>query len=274
MIIRRLRVKPYISISKPSDLILNENMDISDLTKDTLKAIRGYLRAMESLGPRDWTNPEFLKKVCSLPEYQDVQTLESRIKEWIIENKGQPVAISGPEKELVKEFIETLREELGEEIKDDPDSYSDIILNEFIDQEGILERVKKLEIPILNRPIPIQYKGFIQEANKCYIYGFHRGCIAICRTIIETAIEAALRKKRRNIYEINKMKSEEGLLSFIINEARRAGKLDQEAANKAHEIRKMANRYIHGNIPAEHRNLEEDSYKAITFVGKILEHVL
>jgi hypothetical protein len=181
--------------------------------------------------------------------------------------------LPGSAKELVKDFIEICREEIGEEIEDDPNSYFDLIFNEFVDQEGILERVKKLNIPVLNRPIPVQYKGFIEEANNCYIYGFHRGCIAICRTIIEIAIETAFKTKRENIYVLIKIKSEEGFLAALINEARRAGIFDQETSDNAHEIRKMANRYIHGKIHSEHNNLEEDSYKAITIVSKVLEQI-
>jgi hypothetical protein len=54
-------------------------MDKNDLIKNIEEALVSFSRSFQSLGPPDWINPEFTKKVFSSPEYRNFEDLKLKM---------------------------------------------------------------------------------------------------------------------------------------------------------------------------------------------------
>ena len=109
----------------------------------------------------------------------------------------------------------------------------------------ILERISKQTFvfnapPIAGRAAP-QTLDLLQEATRCYLFGLHRACVAVCRTALEDSLRQRVPPQTLMEEEI----SETGELLRLINAAARAQVLPAELRDIAHGIRKRANDALH-----------------------------
>ena len=97
--------------------------------------------------------------------------------------------------------------------------------------------------PIVGRAKP-QTLDLLQEATRCFLFGLHRACVAICRAVLEDSL--AQRVPETSLME-EKMQSskEDGELTILINAAVRARVLPPELSSMAHGIRQEANKALH-----------------------------
>ena len=109
----------------------------------------------------------------------------------------------------------------------------------------ILERISNKTFvfdapPIVGRAEP-QTLDLLQEATRCYLFGLHRACVAICRTVLEDSLEQRVPRGKA------------GNLERLIDAAVCAGVLPTELSDEAHNIRKQANAVLHkparGDVP-------------------------
>ena len=109
---------------------------------------------------------------------------------------------------------------------------------------GILERIRGKTFvfdapPIVGRAEP-QTMDLLQEATRCYLFGLHRACVAVCRTALEDSL------KQRIPWEIwNAVGIHGGDLQRCITAAARTGVLPPELTGTAHDIRRRANDVLH-----------------------------
>ncbi len=82
--------------------------------------------------------------------------------------------------------------------------------------------------------------ALLHEANRCYLFGLHRACIASCRAVLEDSLS-----QRVPPYEVAKEGAKGGPLMGLINAAVRIGVLRVDLAGKAHGIRIKADDALH-----------------------------
>ena len=96
--------------------------------------------------------------------------------------------------------------------------------------------------PIVGRAAP-QTLDLLQEATRCYLFGLHRACVAICRTALEDSLKQ--RVPRSSLMEEAMQGGQAGELERLINAAVRALVLPPDLRHIAHDIRKRANDILH-----------------------------
>ena len=88
----------------------------------------------------------------------------------------------------------------------------------------ILERISKRTWvfdapPIVGRAEP-QTLDLLQEATRCYLFGLHRACVAICRAVLEDSLKQRVPKLK--VVEEGMQRGDAGELERLINAAVRA----------------------------------------------------
>ena len=96
--------------------------------------------------------------------------------------------------------------------------------------------------PIMGRAAS-QTLDLLQEATRCYLFGLHRACVAVCRTVLEDSLKQ--RVPQSSLMEEAMQGGEAGDLRRLINAAVRARVLPKDLSAKAHNIRKQANDVLH-----------------------------
>ena len=96
--------------------------------------------------------------------------------------------------------------------------------------------------PIVGRAEP-QTMDLLQEATRCCLFGLHRACVAVCRTVLEDSLKQ--RVPRQSLIEERMQRGDVGDLERLINAAVRAGVLPPELRSKAHGVRRRANKVLH-----------------------------
>lgn len=112
---------------------------------------------------------------------------------------------------------------------------------------GILKRIRDKTFvfdapPIVGRAEP-QTMDLLQEATRCYLFGLHRACVAVCRTALEDSLKQRVPWQRW--IEEGMQGGKAGELERWINAAVRAGVLPSELSQTAHDIRRRANGVLH-----------------------------
>jgi hypothetical protein len=69
------------------------------------------------------------------------------------------------------------------------------VLQEIITRIGPLDRLPTLSIP--NRPVQLAF----EEAHRCFLYGFSRVCVVLCRSMVEASLREGLRAMGTNLKE-------------------------------------------------------------------------
>ena len=144
----------------------------------------------------------------------------------------------GPEQEGPADKVQRLADENGKMNTDFHYAY------ELVD---ILERISDktfvLDAPsIVGRAEP-QTLDLLQEATRCYLFGLHRACLAICRTELEDSLEQ--RVPQSKLLQEGLQSRNAGKLDLLINAAARDGVLPSDLRSVAHDIRRHANGVLH-----------------------------
>ncbi len=145
-----------------------------------------------------------------------------------------------------------------------------------IDKVDLIKRAEKWDILFIrSRPSP-QVALYLGEASRCYIYGFFLACIALCRAVIDFALEEISGKKKIKIWETKPEKK--GLqaiqpvpLNNLIKIARDENVLDRKLARDAHKIKKLGNDCLHEGLT--NPSYEGDAFNSLTKTKDILAHL-
>lgn len=124
----------------------------------------------------------------------------------------------------------------------------------------VLARLNKktfrLEAPPILGLAPASVVSYLRESTRCWLYGFHGASVALSRACLEDTL--------RNALSVVPGVS----LESLIEEASRCGLLDECMVKIAHTIRKVGNKFLHGQNTSE-----ADSREALDGVRSIVEQV-
>ena len=177
---------------------------------------------------------------------------ETRLRECLLENPGMPLLMRpyvprDTVVKILKVFLEGLAKEENRQAL--LDEHWDTWTNEMLDYyDNVIDRLPRLAPLILFRPIERSLIPCIGEALDAYFHGLHRACIALCRTVIESILEEALKRKRRNVWrkeDLEALKRGRSWLSAYISRAKEVGVLNEEAARKARRVQELGNKSVH-----------------------------
>ncbi|HLA80851.1 MAG TPA: DUF4145 domain-containing protein [Thermoleophilia bacterium] len=132
---------------------------------------------------------------------------------------------------------------------------------------GIVARLKKLRgMPVVLIPGE-KVADYLRQATTCYLYGLPNAAAALCRAVLEFALNEKLGALGGISKLIDKVDRKDHL-EKLINFARNTKILSDELATKAHNIREVGNNAIHKSACTERQALE-----TIEKMGEILSHV-
>ena len=108
--------------------------------------------------------------------------------------------------------------------------------------------VVHFQVTAVTDAVPAAVKQYAREACRCYLHGFFSASLILCRSCIESAIETKLDQKglRKELDRLPFNKVQE-LLRLAVN----SGVLDDLTRHLADEIRRSANKAVHGSAPSE-----------------------
>lgn len=113
---------------------------------------------------------------------------------------------------------------------------------------AIVERLSTFQVIPVTSAVPIPVAQYAREASRCYLHGFFSACLTLCRSCVESAVETKLdqegHRKALDALPFNRMQE-------MLNLALSKGVLDDLTLHMAHEIRKSANKAVHGTVPSE-----------------------
>ena len=113
---------------------------------------------------------------------------------------------------------------------------------------AIVERVSTFRVIPVTSAVPTPVAQYAREASRCYLHGFFAACLILCRSCVESAVETKLdqegHRKALDALPFNRMQE-------MLNLALSKGVLDDLTLHMAHEIRKSANKAVHGTVPSE-----------------------
>jgi hypothetical protein len=96
--------------------------------------------------------------------------------------------------------------------------------------------------------VPSSVTQYAREASRCYLHGFFSASLVLCRSCVEAGIETRLDQKGlRKQLEALGFNKVQGLLKLAVE----SGVLDDLTVRMADEIRRSANKAVHGSVPSE-----------------------
>jgi len=88
----------------------------------------------------------------------------------------------------------------------------------------------------------------LREATRAYLFRLRRSCVSLCRALVE----AALRDRIESTKLLNeRWQSKKGELECLITLGKRHGILTTELCQRAHIIRRIGNKALHGTEPTD-----------------------
>ncbi len=130
---------------------------------------------------------------------------------------------------------------LQEIIQDDIMQDDDFIAQVFEDEvwkelDNIIDRFKKLRKSFIKAKPSDKVKDILNEATRCYLYGFNQAAIALCRAELDYLLKEKLGKKE----------DEEHKLSCLIREGRKKGLLSSnKMKKKAWNVKEIGDKVMH-----------------------------
>jgi hypothetical protein len=111
---------------------------------------------------------------------------------------------------------------------------------------AVVERLCGLQITPITDAVPTGVAQYAREAGRCYLYGFHSAALILCRSCVESGIEDRLVQRgfRKELSAIGYNK-----VQAMLDLALKVGILDELTFGMANEIRKSANKAVHGAVP-------------------------
>jgi hypothetical protein len=110
----------------------------------------------------------------------------------------------------------------------------------------VVERLRRFQVTPVTSAVPTNVAQYAREASRCYLYGFFSAALILCRSCVESGIEGKLiqngLRKQLNAIAYNKVQA-------MLDLARDSGVLDEITYGMANDIRKSANKAVHGAVP-------------------------
>lgn len=128
-----------------------------------------------------------------------------------------------------------------------PDSASRYVVHEMsVLLPAAVERLRSFQVTPVSAAVPTNVAQYAREATRCYLYEFLSAALILCRSCIESGVEERLGQKglRRQLNAIRYNKVE-AMLNLALN----SGVLDDLTFGMANDIRKSANKAVHGAVP-------------------------
>ena len=156
-----------------------------------------------------------------------------------------------------KTFLEEIIED---HIMQDDDFIGDVFEGEVSKKrDNIIDRFKKLRKSFVKAKPSAKVKDILNEATRCYVYGFNQAAIALCRAALDYLLKEKLGKKE----------DEEHELSCLIREARKKRLLSSDKMRqKAWKVNEIANQVMHA------RPYGFDTLRIINDTREALEDIL
>jgi len=107
----------------------------------------------------------------------------------------------------------------------------------------------------------------MRQATTCYLYGLPSAATALCRTVLQFALEEAFATRGGISLHLSKIDRKD-YLKKIINFARSSKVLSPRLTTTAHEIREAGNNSIHTSACNE-----SEALTTIKKTGEVLEHI-
>jgi hypothetical protein len=110
----------------------------------------------------------------------------------------------------------------------------------------VVQRLRRFQVTPVTSAVPTNVAQYAREASRCYLYGFFSAALILCRSCVESGIEGKLLqkglRKQLSAIEYNKVQAmlDLGLSSNV---------LDEITFGMANDIRKSANKAVHGVVP-------------------------
>jgi len=140
----------------------------------------------------------------------------------------------------------------------------------------VLGRIRKktfiLSAPPIVGKVPEKLIWYLGEATRCFLYGLHRACIALCRACLEEALSVKVKGTKEGtaaLSEYRQTHPKEGGLECLIAVSRNIGYLEDDIwIKQADNIRKRGNAILHRETVKE-----ENSNETLRDLRGILEHL-
>lgn len=134
------------------------------------------------------------------------------------------------------------------------------ILQQIVGRIGPLDKLSPLSVP--NRAVQLAF----EEAHRCFLFGFSRACVVLCRSTVEAALREALAAfGETRVTEDTKLSA---MLRFT-----GAQTVLQELHGSANEVRLAGNAAVHANEAFEREYSAEKIQQVVANTRKIVERI-
>lgn len=127
------------------------------------------------------------------------------------------------------------------------------------------ERTFLLDAPPILGRAPADTVEALGEATRCFLLGFVRPCLSLCRLALETVLRSKV-PKHDLLQEV--WRSKTGELESLINVAASRSILSPDLRSAAHSVRRAGNDAVHGPSPKD-----EDVWELLIRMRQIVEYV-
>jgi hypothetical protein len=148
-----------------------------------------------------------------------------------------------------------------------PEGASRYIVHEISELlPAAVERLRSFQVTPVGVGVPTNVAQYAREATRCYLYGFFSAALILCRSCIESGVERRLVQKglRRQLDAVgyNNVQAMLGL-------ALKSGVLDDLTFGMADDVRKSANKAVHGAVVPS----ATDCQKRLEHTRAVLRHL-
>jgi hypothetical protein len=121
-------------------------------------------------------------------------------------------------------------------------------------------------LPLVGKASP-EVVDLIREATRCHLFGLHRGCVAVCRAVLEKALSERLPSD--DVAKEREQYPKKGDLELMITLAGKLELLDKPLVDFGHNVRTKGNAVLH----AKNENEVDDSFIVLSDTRLILERL-
>ena len=154
-------------------------------------------------------------------------------------------------------------------------AYTNTELHYALELVKVLGRFRKWTFifsapPILGK-VPEKLIWYLGEATRCFLYGLHRACIALCRACLEEALSVKVKGTKEGMAALSEYRHAHPKreLECLIAVAHNMGYLEDDFwLKEAHKIRMRGNDILHRETVKE-----ENSKETLLKLRGILEHL-
>jgi len=139
------------------------------------------------------------------------------------------------------------------------------VFHTLFDTTDFGKRIMKIGSWVVLKPIPNEIRHHIRNLKNCYAHGQFEASIIYCRTLLELSGFDYLKRQKIIKYNANKYAWKIGNILDILF-------INREIYNKINDIKKAANKILHGTTINEEIN-EQNAYEAIKTTIEFIEYL-